>query len=106
MSNLGQRQAAGLMSGVSVAVGLASSSAAAKGNTFSMLQQHIDDLTREKFELMRGLQEQQKLAAGLSDENLTITESFNRQVLFLTSVHLQLVKGHLALSRLQILNPP
>ena len=66
---------------MSLADSLATSSANAKASNFSTLHQHIDDLTREKFELMRGLQEQQKVVATLSDENLTISERFNRQVI-------------------------
>eukprot|EP00891_Asterochloris_glomerata_P000864 jgi/Astpho2/864/fgenesh1_pg.00016_%23_77_t len=45
----------------------------------SALQQHIDDLTQEKFDLVRGLKEQQRLAGVLADENQAMTDEFNRQ---------------------------
>lgn len=60
---------------------MANGTVPAKANNFTQLQQHIDDLTKEKFELVRGLKEQQKMAAGLSEENLLLTEDFNRQVI-------------------------
>jgi len=34
---------------------LANGTVPAKANNFTQLQQHIDDLTKEKFELVRGL---------------------------------------------------
>jgi len=73
--------AAGLGSHASLAESLANGTVPAKASNFTQLQQHIDDLTKEKFELMRGLKEQQKMAAGLSEENLLLTEDFNRQVI-------------------------
>lgn len=71
---------AGLGSHVSLADSLANGTLPAKANNFTALQQHIDDLTKEKFELVRGLREQQKVAASLAEENLLVTEDFNRQV--------------------------
>ncbi len=65
----------------SLAESLANGTVPAKASNFTQLQQHIDDLTKEKFELVRGLKEQQKMAAGLSEENLLLTEDFNRQVM-------------------------
>ena len=73
--------AAGLGSHASLAESLAYGTVPAKASNFIQLQQHIDDLTKEKFELVRGLKEQQKMAAGLSEENLFLTEDFNRQVI-------------------------
>jgi len=73
--------AAGLGPHASLAESLANGTVPAKANNFTQLQQHIDDLTKEKFELVRGLKEQQKMAAGLSEENLLLTEDFNRQVI-------------------------
>jgi len=70
-----------LGSHASLAESLANGTVPAKGNNFTQLQQHIDDLTKEKFELVRGLKEQQKMAGGLSEENLLLTEDFNRQVI-------------------------
>lgn len=60
---------------------MANGTVPAKASNFTQLQQHIGDLTKEKFELVRGLKEQQKMAAGLSEENLLLTEDFNRQVI-------------------------
>ncbi len=73
--------AAGLGSRMSRAESVVNGTVPAKANNFTQLQQHIDDLTKEKFELVRGLKEQQKMAAGLSEENLLLTEDFNRQVI-------------------------
>ncbi|KAA6417082.1 MAG: hypothetical protein FRX49_12956 [Trebouxia sp. A1-2] len=67
----------GLGSHASLAESLVNGTIPAKANNFTQLQQHIDDLTKEKFELVRGLKEQQKMAAGLSEENLLLTEDFN-----------------------------
>jgi hypothetical protein len=54
---------------------------ACAGNAkFAALQQYIDELTQEKFELLRGLEVQRKLAETLASENQTLTEDFNRQV--------------------------
>ena len=44
------------------------------------LQQHIDELTQQKFELARGLEKQQQLAASLAAENQQLLDDFNRQV--------------------------
>eukprot|EP00884_Botryococcus_braunii_P021913 jgi/Botrbrau1/8405/Bobra.0237s0026.1 len=46
---------------------------------FSALQQYIDELTQEKFELLRALEVQRKLGETLASENQTLTEDFNRQ---------------------------
>ncbi|KAK9824965.1 hypothetical protein WJX74_010728 [Apatococcus lobatus] len=46
---------------------------------FAMLQQHIMDLTQAKFELQRGLAQQQTLAATLASENESMTADFNKQ---------------------------
>eukprot|EP00878_Enallax_costatus_P022637 GHUV01024031.1.p1 GENE.GHUV01024031.1~~GHUV01024031.1.p1 ORF type:complete len:636 (+),score=306.87 GHUV01024031.1:2-1909(+) len=42
-----------------------------------LLQQHIDELTTEKLELMRGLQQQVKANEALAEENRTLTEQQN-----------------------------
>lgn len=47
---------------------------------FSALQQHIDELTQQKFELARGLEGQRKVAETLASENQALTDDFNRQV--------------------------
>lgn len=54
------------------------------GNTnFSSLQRYIDELTQDKFELLRGLEVQRKLAETLAAENQALAEDFNRQVCML-----------------------
>lgn len=50
----------------------------ANGEDFSTLQQHIDKLTEEKFELHRRLDMQSKVTQSLSSENQELTESYNR----------------------------
>ena len=50
---------------------------------FKALQQHIDELTREKFDLIRGLQTQRKVQESLEAESERFTNDFNRQVWFL-----------------------
>ena len=52
---------------------------------FAALQQHIDELTQQKFELTRGLTGQQKMAQELAEENRNMAEDFNRQVSQTTS---------------------
>ncbi len=56
-------------------------SASGRGQDFSALQQHIDELTTAKFELQRGMAQQGKLAASLAAENMRLGEDFNQQVL-------------------------
>lgn len=51
----------------------------ASSTQFTALQQHIDELTRDKMELQRGLAQQAKLAEALSDENGVLTERLNAQ---------------------------
>ncbi len=48
---------------------------------FKALQQHIDELTREKYELMRGLATQRKVQESLEAESERFAIDFNRQVL-------------------------
>ena len=48
---------------------------------FAALQQHIDELTQQKFEAQRGIAAQQRVADELSEENKSLAEDFNRQVL-------------------------
>ena len=52
----------------------------AEERQFATLQQHIDELTQQKFELARGLEQQQQLAASLAAENQQLLDDFNRQV--------------------------
>jgi hypothetical protein len=44
------------------------------------LQQHIDDLTREKYEMLRGMAGQRRVAETLEAENRALADDFNRQV--------------------------
>ncbi|KZV15258.1 hypothetical protein F511_27540 [Dorcoceras hygrometricum] len=46
---------------------------------FAALEQHIEDLTQEKFSLQRALESSRALAESLASENSTLTESFNQQ---------------------------
>jgi hypothetical protein len=54
--------------------------AASRSKEFSALQQYIDELTQEKFELQRSVEQQGRLAATLAAENQALTEDFNKQV--------------------------
>jgi hypothetical protein len=45
---------------------------------FKALQRHIDELTRDRFELQRGLERQAALAARLADENEALMADKNR----------------------------
>ena len=47
---------------------------------FKALQQHIDELTREKYELIRGLATQRKVQESLEAESERFATDFNRQV--------------------------
>lgn len=47
---------------------------------FAALQQYIDELTQEKYELLRGMSGQRKVAETLEAQNQAIAEDFNRQV--------------------------
>lgn len=53
--------------------------ATASSQQFSLLQQHIDELTEEKLGLQRGLATQMRLADDLVQENQTLTEQYNAQ---------------------------
>ncbi|KAI4338115.1 hypothetical protein L6164_016465 [Bauhinia variegata] len=46
---------------------------------FSALEQHIEDLTQEKFSLQRALDASRALAESLAAENSSITDSYNQQ---------------------------
>ncbi|KAB5545164.1 hypothetical protein DKX38_013276 [Salix brachista] len=47
---------------------------------FSALEQHIEDLTQEKFSLQRALEASRALAESLAAENSSLTDSYNQQV--------------------------
>lgn len=46
---------------------------------FAALEQHIEDLTQEKFSLQRAVEASQTLAESLAAENSSLTESYNQQ---------------------------
>ncbi|KAH6770252.1 hypothetical protein C2S52_015055 [Perilla frutescens var. hirtella] len=46
---------------------------------FAALEQHIEDLTQEKFSLQRALEASRALSESLASENSTLTDSFNQQ---------------------------
>lgn len=46
---------------------------------FAALEQHIEDLTQEKFSLQRALEASRALAESLASENSALTDSFNQQ---------------------------
>ncbi|CAI9117963.1 OLC1v1019456C1 [Oldenlandia corymbosa var. corymbosa] len=46
---------------------------------FKELEQHIEDLTQEKFSLQRALETSQTLAESLAAENSTLTDNYNHQ---------------------------
>ncbi|CAK7327360.1 unnamed protein product [Dovyalis caffra] len=46
---------------------------------FSALEQHIEDLTQEKFSLQRALEASRSLAESLAAENSSLTDSYNQQ---------------------------
>ena len=46
---------------------------------FSALEQHIEDLTQEKFSLQRALEGSRVLAESLATENSSLTENYNHQ---------------------------
>ncbi|KAK1325296.1 hypothetical protein QJS10_CPA01g02513 [Acorus calamus] len=50
-----------------------------KDENFGALEQHIEDLTQEKFSLQRALEASRALAESLAAENSSLTESFNQQ---------------------------
>ncbi|ONK65558.1 uncharacterized protein A4U43_C07F38330 [Asparagus officinalis] len=50
-----------------------------KDEDFAALEQHIEDLTQEKFSLQRALETSRTLAESLAAENSSLTESYNQQ---------------------------
>jgi FtsZ-binding cell division protein ZapB len=46
-----------------------------------MLQQHIDELTTEKLELLRGLQQQARSNEALAEENRSLEEQHNQMAM-------------------------
>lgn len=52
---------------------------AKQNEDFAALEQHIEDLTQEKFSLQRALEASQTLAESLASENSALTDSYNQQ---------------------------
>ncbi|XP_062166568.1 protein BLISTER isoform X2 [Alnus glutinosa] len=52
---------------------------AKQNEDFAALEQHIEDLTQEKFSLQRALEASQALAESLASENSSATDSYNQQ---------------------------
>ncbi|RID72029.1 hypothetical protein BRARA_C03937 [Brassica rapa] len=50
-----------------------------QNDDFSTLEQHIEDLTQEKFSLQRDLDASRALAASLASENSSMTDTYNQQ---------------------------
>ncbi|KAJ8428556.1 hypothetical protein Cgig2_000420 [Carnegiea gigantea] len=53
---------------------------------FAALEQHIEDLTQEKFSLRRALDTSKSLAESLASENSSLTESYNQQASIVTQL--------------------
>ncbi|XP_055813320.1 protein BLISTER-like isoform X2 [Solanum dulcamara] len=53
---------------------------------FAALEQHIEDLTQEKFSSQRALEASRALAESLAAENSALTESYNQQGSFVTQL--------------------
>ncbi|PIA53324.1 hypothetical protein AQUCO_00900120v1 [Aquilegia coerulea] len=52
---------------------------AKQDENFSALEQHIEDLTQEKFSLTRALEASRALSESLAAENSSLTDSYNQQ---------------------------
>ncbi|KAG1347434.1 protein BLISTER [Cocos nucifera] len=65
-----------------------------KDEDFAALEQHIEDLTQEKFSLQRALDTSRTLAESLAAENSSLTESYNQQ-LALESVKMEYANAQL-----------
>ncbi|XP_061990039.1 protein BLISTER isoform X1 [Rosa rugosa] len=50
-----------------------------QNDDFAALEQHIEDLTQEKFSLQRALEASRALAESLASENSSLTETYNQQ---------------------------
>ncbi|XP_019413580.1 PREDICTED: uncharacterized protein LOC109325589 isoform X1 [Lupinus angustifolius] len=50
-----------------------------KNEDFAALEQHIEDLTQEKFSLQRALETSRVLAESLATENSSLTDNYNQQ---------------------------
>lgn len=61
---------------------------------FSALEQHIEDLTQEKFSLQRGLEASRALAESLASENSALTDGYNQQGSLVHQLKADLEKLH------------
>ncbi|XP_010527180.1 PREDICTED: golgin subfamily A member 2-like [Tarenaya hassleriana] len=52
---------------------------AKQNEDFAALEQHIEDLTQEKFSLQRALEASRALAESLASENSSLTDTYNQQ---------------------------
>ncbi|KAI3459596.1 hypothetical protein Pfo_016259 [Paulownia fortunei] len=59
---------------------------------FAALEQHIEDLTQEKFSLQHSLEASRALAESLASENSALTDSFNQQGSIVNQLKLDLEK--------------
>ncbi|KAK6130509.1 hypothetical protein DH2020_035767 [Rehmannia glutinosa] len=59
---------------------------------FAALEQHIEDLTQEKFSLQRALEASRSLAESLASENSALTDSYNQQGSVVNQLKFDLVK--------------
>ncbi|KAJ8539705.1 hypothetical protein K7X08_013957 [Anisodus acutangulus] len=59
---------------------------------FAALEQHIEDLTQEKFSSKRALEASRALAESLAAENSALTESYNQQGSFVTQLKADIEK--------------
>lgn len=57
---------------------------------FAALEQHIEDLTQEKFSLQRALDAARSLAESLAQENSALTEDYNSQGIAINQLHADL----------------
>ncbi|PHU21499.1 hypothetical protein BC332_06606 [Capsicum chinense] len=68
---------------------------------FAALEQHIEDLTQEKFSLQRALEASRTLAESLAAENSALTDSYNQQGSFVGQLKAEMemlqeeIKAHL-----------
>lgn len=62
------------------------------GSQFKELQQHIDNLTQEKYELLRGIEQQSKLASTLAGENESLASDYNQMAKVVEDLRKQVAK--------------
>ncbi|MED6106821.1 hypothetical protein PIB30_008209 [Stylosanthes scabra] len=66
--------------------------APSKNEDFAALEQHIEDLTQEKFSLQRALEASQMLAESLAAENSSLTDNYNQQRSVVNQLKLDMAK--------------